>query len=51
VLRFFGDDATFRPLPGKSRSGFSRAGVLHLEHIAHLERGDAYRSPFYVQLA
>jgi ectoine hydroxylase-related dioxygenase (phytanoyl-CoA dioxygenase family) len=51
VLRFFGDDATFRSLPKKSRSGFTPAGILHLEHIAHLKDGDPYRSPFYVQLA
>jgi ectoine hydroxylase-related dioxygenase (phytanoyl-CoA dioxygenase family) len=51
VLRFFGDDATFRSLPTKSRSGFTTAGVLHLEHIAHLKDGDPYRSPFFVQLA
>lgn len=50
VLRFFGDDAVFRALPGKSRSRYTPAGVLHLEHIAHLNEGDPYRSPFYVQL-
>jgi ectoine hydroxylase-related dioxygenase (phytanoyl-CoA dioxygenase family) len=51
VLRFFGDDAVFRTLPGRSRSKYTPAGVLHLEHIAHLKEGDPYRSPFYVQLA
>ncbi|NJN51103.1 MAG: phytanoyl-CoA dioxygenase family protein [Gammaproteobacteria bacterium] len=51
VLRFFGDDATFRSLPSVSRSGFTPAGILHLEHIAHLKDGDPYRSPFFVQLA
>src|SRR5262249_38659046 len=51
VLRVFGDDATFRSLPNKSRSGFTPAGVLHLEHIAHLKDGDPYRSPFFEQLA
>lgn len=51
VLRFFGDDATFRALPSQSRSGYTPAGVLHLEHIAHLKDGDPYRSPFFVQLA
>jgi ectoine hydroxylase-related dioxygenase (phytanoyl-CoA dioxygenase family) len=51
VLRFFGDDAVFRALPSQSRSGYTPAGVLHLEHIAHLKEGDPYRSPFFVQLA
>jgi hypothetical protein len=51
VLRFFGDDATFRALPNKSRSGFTPAGIWYTEHIAHLKNGDPYRSPFYVQLA
>lgn len=51
VLRFFGDDAVFRALPERSRSKYTPAGVLHLQHIAHLKEGDAYRSPFYAQLA
>lgn len=51
VLRFFGDDALFRALPSKSRSGYTPAGVLHLEHISHLQDGEPYRSPFYVQVA
>jgi ectoine hydroxylase-related dioxygenase (phytanoyl-CoA dioxygenase family) len=51
VLRFFGDDATFRALPRESRGGFTPAGILHLEHIGHLKEGDPYRSPFYLQLA
>ena len=51
VLRFFGDDATFRSLPKKSRSGFTPAGILHLEHISHLKDGDPYRSPFFQQVA
>jgi len=51
VLRFFGDDAVFRALPEKSRSGYTPAGFLHLEHISHLRDGEPYRSPFYVQVA
>jgi len=51
VLRFFGDDATFRSLPKKSRSHFTPAGIWNLEPIAHLKNGDPFRSPFFVQLA
>lgn len=51
VLRFFGDDSMFRALPSKSRSGYTPAGALHLEHIEHLKDGEPYRSPFYVQVA
>lgn len=50
VLRFFGDDATFLPLPQPSRSRYTAAGLLHLEHIGHLKRGDPFRAPFFVQL-
>jgi ectoine hydroxylase-related dioxygenase (phytanoyl-CoA dioxygenase family) len=50
VLRFFGDDAVFRALPSKSRSGFSLAGVWNRENIAHLKEGDPFRSPFFAQL-
>jgi hypothetical protein len=41
----------FRSLPKKSRSGFTPAGFLHLEHIAHLKDGDPYRSPFFARSA
>jgi hypothetical protein len=51
VLRFFGDDATYRPLPGKSRSGFTPEGLCLTEHVAHLKAGDPYRSPYFLQLA
>jgi hypothetical protein len=50
VLRFFGDDAVFSPLPDHSDSGFTPAGVLFLEELASLRRGDPFRSPCFRQL-
>jgi ectoine hydroxylase-related dioxygenase (phytanoyl-CoA dioxygenase family) len=50
VLRFFGDDATFRSLPGHSDSGYTPAGVLFLDHIGHLKDGDPFRAPCFKQL-
>lgn len=50
VLRFFGDDATFRPLPENSRSGYSKAGVLFADEIAHLKAGDPFRAPCFRQV-
>jgi len=51
VLRFFGDDATFFPLPQPSRSGFfTAAGHLHLEHIGHLKEGEPFRAPFFLRV-
>lgn len=51
VLRFFGDDARFRPLPEPSGSGFGRDGILFVEEMAKLSDGDAFRSPVFRQLA
>jgi phytanoyl-CoA dioxygenase PhyH len=50
VLRFFGDDATFRALPSHSDSGFTPAGMLFVEQLGHLKEGDPFRSPFFKQL-
>lgn len=50
VLRFFGDDATFHPLPSHSISGFTEAGVLFLEDLAHLKAGDPFRASCFRQL-
>jgi ectoine hydroxylase-related dioxygenase (phytanoyl-CoA dioxygenase family) len=51
VLRFFGDDATFSPLPDESRSGYARNGVLFREEMAVLEAGAPFRSPVFRQVA
>ncbi|WP_175964075.1 phytanoyl-CoA dioxygenase family protein [Burkholderia pyrrocinia] len=50
VLRFFGDDATFSPLPDESRSGFTPAGVLFVDELAGLKAGDPFRAPCFRQL-
>jgi hypothetical protein len=50
VLRFFGDDAVFSPLPQPSVSGFTSAGVLFLEELAALKDGDPFRAPCFRQL-
>lgn len=50
VLRFFGDDATFRALPEESRSGYPRQGILFSEELAHLKEGDAFRAPCFQQI-
>jgi len=50
VLRFFGDDAVFHPLPSRSRSGYKEAGVLFLDQIGHLRKGDPFRAPCFRQL-
>lgn len=50
VLRFFGDDATFRELPSPSASGFPAHGGLFGEHIAHLAEGEPYRAPIFKKL-
>ncbi|GAU05735.1 phytanoyl-CoA dioxygenase [Burkholderia stabilis] len=50
VLRFFGDDAVFSPLPDESRSGFTPAGVLFVEELAALKAGDPFRAPCFRQL-
>jgi ectoine hydroxylase-related dioxygenase (phytanoyl-CoA dioxygenase family) len=50
VFRFFGDDATFRPLPEYSVSGFARNGILFQEEMAALNPGDPFRSPLFRQM-
>lgn len=50
VFRFFGDDATFHPLPDESRSGYAREGVLFNEHLTGLKPGDPFRAPVFRQL-
>lgn len=50
VFRFFGDDATFSPLPMESRSGYARDGVLFKEEMARLNAGDPFRSPSFRQI-
>ena len=50
VLRFFGDDATFRALPAESRSGYPRQGILFSDELAHLKDGDPFRAPNFQQI-
>lgn len=50
VFRFFGDDATFNPLPALSDGRYPRQGVLFTEELAHLVAGDAFRHPTFRQL-
>ncbi len=49
VLRFFGDDATFRPLPTVNER-YARNGMLFMEEMAKLAPGAPFRSPFFRQL-
>jgi ectoine hydroxylase-related dioxygenase (phytanoyl-CoA dioxygenase family) len=52
VLRFFGDDATFYPLPEDSQAkAFARNGVLFPEEMAKLNAGDPFRSPVFRKVA
>ncbi|MBF6986582.1 phytanoyl-CoA dioxygenase family protein [Cupriavidus sp. IK-TO18] len=50
VLRFFGDDATFRALP-MSNPRYARNGPLFREEMARLNEGEPFRSPVFRQLA
>lgn len=51
VFRFFGDDATFHPLPSVSRTrGYARNGMLFHDEMAKLEPGDPFRSPVFRQV-
>ena len=56
VLRFFGDDAIFRPLPAaggeflESATDYDSHGPMFREDIAHLRDGDAYRAEVFPQL-
>ncbi|MEU7040626.1 phytanoyl-CoA dioxygenase family protein [Streptomyces varsoviensis] len=49
VLRFFGDDATFRPLPTVNKH-YARNGFLFADEMAKLNPGDPFRSPIFHQL-
>ena len=50
VFRFFGDDATYSPLPDKSRSGYAVTGTLFREEMSSLKAGEPFRSPVFQQL-
>ena len=50
VFRFFGDDATFQPLPANSAAGYPPQGIVFTEELAHLSRGDRYRHPTFRKL-
>lgn len=50
VLRFFGDDATFRALPSHSDNGYTPAGILFADQLGHLKDGDPFRAPFFREL-
>ncbi|MDH4582828.1 phytanoyl-CoA dioxygenase [Pseudomonas sp. BN415] len=50
VFRFFGDDATFNPLPQPSASGYPRQGFLFTEELSNLEPGAPFRHPTFRQL-
>lgn len=50
VFRFFGDDATFAPLPDRSDAGYTPGGVLFLEEMALLKAGDPLRGASFLQL-
>lgn len=50
VLRFFGDDALYRPLPQNSGSGFGPEGILFVEEMTKLKDGDPFRSSVFKQL-
>ena len=49
VFRFFGDDATFWPLP-EGHCLFSGGGPLFMDEMAKLQAGDPFRSPVFQQL-
>lgn len=50
VMRFFGDNATFRTLP-MSHPRYARNGPLFSEEMAKLNEGDLFRSPIFRQVA
>jgi ectoine hydroxylase-related dioxygenase (phytanoyl-CoA dioxygenase family) len=50
VFRFFGDDATFCPLPDRSDAGYARNGFLFIDEMAALNPGEPSRSPMFRQL-
>ncbi|MNP54158.1 hypothetical protein D3C76_1486910 [compost metagenome] len=50
VFRFFGDDATFKPLPQDSKAGYPPQGVLFTEELKQLTAGAAFRHPTFRQV-
>ncbi|MBV4458525.1 phytanoyl-CoA dioxygenase family protein [Pseudomonas sp. COR58] len=50
VFRFFGDDATFQPLPSDSASGYPPQGSLFANELAGLKAGDPFRHPTFRRL-
>ena len=50
VFRFFGDDATFHPLPEHSDAGYPKEGVLFTEELTTLKPGAPFRHPTFRQL-
>lgn len=50
VLRFFGDDATYHPLPSDSAAHIPPEGFLFVEEMAKLKAGEPFRSPVFRQL-
>jgi len=50
VFRFFGDDASFHPLPEVSRSNMARNGMLFRQEMAKLAPGAAFRAPIFHQV-
>lgn len=47
VFRFFGDDATFNPLPADSQAGFPQQGILFTEELGSLKAGEPFRHPTF----
>lgn len=50
VFRFFGDDATFSPLPEISNAGYERNGHLFRDEVASLNPGEPFRLPIFAQM-
>ncbi|WP_194791526.1 phytanoyl-CoA dioxygenase family protein [Pseudomonas sp. UFMG81] len=50
VFRFFGDDATFSPLPADSQAGYPPQGVLFTQELEHLAAGAPFRHPTFRQV-
>ncbi len=50
VFRFFGDNATFSPLPSNSAAGYPPQGSLYHEELASLQAGEPFRHPIFRQL-
>lgn len=47
VFRFFGDDATFQPLPAFSENGVGGGGQLFSEEMATLKAGEPFRHKIF----